>query len=111
MISNEGMAGDLERTAEWRREKAAEYPADADRNNAAANELEALATQFHNDVTDPEVLAEFAEMFDEESNCGVDPARALECKGEIDRQVGFNRSFETPEDYLTAIINMAKNRF
>lgn len=108
MISNEGMAEDLERTAEWRREKAAEFPSDAERNNRAADELEELATQFRNDDTDTDILTEFAEMFDDESNCGVDPYFATEVKGEVDRQIGFHLSFETPEDYLNAIIARAK---
>lgn len=97
----------LESNAEWRREKAAEYPDDADRNNGAADSSEELATQFRNDDTDGDVMAEYAEMFADD-NPSVDPYIANEAVSVVVNAIGFGREFSDPEDFLLAVIRQAK---
>ena len=107
MNVNYAIAEDLEQTAEWRRERATEFPDDADRNNAAAEELEALAVLFRNDDTDDDIRAEYADLFDDD-NPSVDPTTAHEVKGIITRGIGFGGNYPTPEDFMLAVISAAK---
>lgn len=107
MNVNFAIAEDLEQSAEWRRNKAIEFPDDADRNNNAADELEALAVLFRNDDTDEDIRAEYAEMFDDD-NPTVDSFTAYDAKGIITNQIGFGGNFSTPEDFMLAVIATAK---
>lgn len=107
MNVNFAIAEDLEQSAEWRRNKAVEFPDDADRNNKAADELEALAVLFRNDDSDEDILAEYAEMFDDD-NPTVDPSTAHEAKGIVTNQVGFGGNYPTAEDFMLAVIAAAK---
>ena len=97
----------LEANAEWRREKAVEFPEDANRNNAAAEASDELATIFRNDDTDEDILAEYAEMFDGD-NPSVDPTSAHEALGIVLRGIGFGRAYATAEGFLQDVISQAK---
>lgn len=97
----------LETNAEWRREKAVEFPEDAERNNAAAEASDELATIFRNDDTEEDILAEYAEMFDDD-NPSVDPTSAHEAQGIVLRSIGFGNNFSTAEGFLQDVITLAK---
>lgn len=104
---NFAVAEVLEANAEWRREKAFEYPNDAERNNAAAVASNDLAVQFRNDDTDDDVLAEYAEMFADE-NPSVDPYVASEALSTVVGGIGFGRDFADPDDFLQTVVRQAK---
>lgn len=107
MNTNFAVAEFLEANAEWRREKASEYPEDASRNNEAAAASDELATLFRNDDTDEDILAEYAEMFDAD-NPSVDPYHAHEGQGIVVKSIGFGQSFGSAEDFLLAVIAQVK---
>ena len=97
----------LETNAEWRRGKAVEFPEDAHRNNSAADDSDELAVIFRNDDTDEDILAEYAEMFDDD-NPSVDPSNAHEALGIVLRGIGFGREYASAEAFLQDVIRQAK---
>ncbi len=83
--------------AEWRRGKAEQYP-DDDRNIAAAEALERLATTVK-DVKDDFAMA-YAELFADDD----DNFRICELEGEMLKAVGFHNHWDTAEDFIKDII-------
>lgn len=90
----------FESTAQWRREKATEFPQDAARHLAAATELDSLAAQFEAGDVNPELVARY------EALGGSEQAhRVTEIEGELMRQIGFGRYFEKADDFIRTILD------
>lgn len=106
MNPNFATAEHLENNAEWRRGKAVEYPDDK-RNAEAAEASDQLAMLFRNDDTDADILAEYAEMFDDD-NPSVDGYFAHEALGNVIKGIGFGGHYSTPEDFMIAVLREAK---
>ena len=106
MNMNFAIAEELESNAEWRHGKAIEYPHDK-RNEEAADASEELATLFRNDDADPDILGEYAEMFDDD-NPSVDPYVAQESLGIILKGIGFGAHYADAEDFMIAVLRQAK---
>jgi hypothetical protein len=84
----------FEMQAEWRRQKAAEYPDDS-RNTEAAKIFDRLAATVEN--VPPDVLAAYEELFDDLPD--------VEVHQEMLRQVGFYTSYDNAEDFVREFIS------
>ena len=89
----------FENSAEWRREKASEYP-DDDRNLEAATQLDALAKSVAN--VSAECAAQYAELFSGGNT------RAVEEEQEMIRSVGFHSSWDTAEEFIGDLVERIK---
>lgn len=96
-IGIDWLADSLERSAEWRQEKAKEYPDDAQRNLLAADELEKLSVEVRK-LDGTELHRRYHEAFLKE------PDRMTEVEGELTRSVGFHRGYSSGEDLVEDII-------
>lgn len=97
-------AESFEGSADWRRQKASEYPDDAARNLEAAAQLDSLAAQFNAGDVDPELVAEYESL----GNSDV-AHRVVEVESELLKHVGFHRHFANADDFIRAIIEEARN--
>jgi hypothetical protein len=91
----------FENSAEWRREKAHEYP-DDHRNLKAAEQLDALANSVVN--VSAACATQYAELFSGESGAH----RAVEEEQEMIRSVGFHRSWATAEEFIGDLVERIK---
>lgn len=91
----------FESSAEWRRQKATEYPRDAARNLAAAKLLDGLADEFRERCVDPEIVERY-EALGENDNVAH---RLTEVENELVRQIGFGRHIEKADNFIQAVIN------
>jgi hypothetical protein len=88
----------FESSAEWRRTKAAQYPADASRNLAAAADLERLAAGVKH------VHADYVRAYGELHEDDNDALRITEIESEMTSAVGFRGDWATAEDFVKEII-------
>lgn len=101
-IDTSAWATSLEGSAEWRRQKATEFPEDATRLLGAARELDDLAAQFSAGDVDPELVAQYAAL-------GADDAhRVTEVENEMTREIGFHASYDKADDFVREIISRVK---
>ncbi|MDQ0317348.1 hypothetical protein [Amorphus orientalis] len=105
-----GFAETLEGTADWRRRKAEEFPDDAARSLAAADDLELLAKQVSEGRVDPGLSAAYIKTVEDDEN---DWRRHDLTRSESEnlRQVGFLSSYETPDDLLETMLTEAGINF
>lgn len=105
-----GFAEKLEGTADWRRRKAEEFPDDAVRNIAAAEELELLAKQVREGEVDAGLSAAYITTGEDDEN---DWQRHDLTRSESEnlRRVGFWSSYATPDGLLDAILTEAGIEF
>ncbi|RWA64413.1 hypothetical protein [Mesorhizobium sp.] len=93
----------FEGSAEWRRQKAKEFPEDAARNLEAAAEVDSLAAQFNAGDVDPDLVAEYESLGDNDI-----AHRVVEVESELLRQVGFYEHFAKADDFVSAVIKEAR---
>lgn len=92
----------FENSAEWRREKAAEYPHDASRNLSAASQLDDLAKSVAD--VDTGRAAQYTELFNGER----DATRAVEEEQEMIRSAGFHNSWDTADEFIDDLVERIK---
>ena len=92
----------FENSAEWRRQKAEEYPHDASRNLSAATQLGVLAKSAAN--VEAGRAAQYAELFGGEG----DSCRAVEEEQEMIRSVGFHSFWDTADEFIDDLIARIK---
>lgn len=91
-IGADWLQNDFKRTAEWRRQKAAEHP-DDERNAEAAVLLDRLAATVED--ADPISLSRYQHLFTD------DDPDVTERQNDALREVGFHRWPKDAEDFLT----------
>jgi hypothetical protein len=91
----------FENSAEWRREKANEYP-DDHRNREAAAQLDALAKSVES--VSAECAAQYAELC-----AGGDAYRTVEEKQEMIRSIGFHGTWDTAEEFINDLVERVKD--
>lgn len=91
---------DFQRTAEWRRGKAIEYP-DDDRNQRAAELLDRLATTVAD--VDAATRSAYDSLFDTEDDDAI--FYAVERKSEALRVVGFHSFPQTAAEFMQSLID------
>ena len=89
----------LSSSAEWRREKAEEYPEDAERNLSAARELDELAARIRKLYGSP-LHKRYHDAFEKHLS------RFTDIEQEMVRSIGFRASY-SGEEFLEAIIDEA----
>lgn len=103
---NNAIADHLHFQAHHLVEQSSEFPEYKDRNEAAAKEVEELETLFRNDDTDPQLLAEFAELFGE----GDSATEEYQAYSRVLEGVGFNGHYDSAESFLNEAIGAMKRR-
>lgn len=98
------IADDLSFQAHHLFEQSSEFPEYKGRNDAAAKEIEELETLFRNDDTDPQLLAEFAELFGE----GDSATAEYQAYGRVLEDVGFGTHYDSAEAFLEKAIGAMK---
>jgi hypothetical protein len=91
------LQGDIEGTAHWRSEKAAEFPDDR-RNLAAVRFLEAMA------ATVPDIPSHLMRKY---LAAFKDP-NAAEVQSEMLRAVGFNSAYKSATDFVETFLSLAE---
>ena len=84
-------------TAEWRREKAEEYPDDS-RNLEAAKELERLAASLGD--MNANIVEAYVDLHHDEDTA----VEISVLEDEMRKGIGFHTHFETPEDFLKEVV-------
>jgi hypothetical protein len=85
-------------------EQSLESPEYKERNEAAAKELEELETLFRNDDVDPDLLAEFAELFGE----GDGATSEYGAYKRVLEDVGFGTHYDSAEAFLGEAVGAMK---
>jgi len=97
--------------ADWRRRKSDDFPDDADRNIAAAVELELLAKQAGEGKINPALSAAYLRAAEDRGGDGDKAGDLARSESENLRQVGFLSSYEAPDDLLETILTEARIAF
>jgi hypothetical protein len=92
---------EFESTAEWRYQKAEQYPND-ERNVAAADMLQRLARTV--DQVRADLMQAYANAFSKNLDSAVETENALM------KAVGFGDSFDTAEDFIVQVIDLQPTR-
>ena len=103
-IDSSVWADSFESSAEWRREKAKEYPEDATRLLGAAKELDNLAAQFAAGDLDPDLLREYAELAKDDDLAH----QAGSVESEMTREIGFHASYDKADDFVREPLRRVK---
>lgn len=93
----------LDSTAEWREGKASEYP-DDERNAEAVKELRLL----YNEIEKIPAADPLFNTLQEEFDRAADLFGFCEGESELNRAIGFHRSFTTGREYLAELIELAQ---
>jgi hypothetical protein len=98
----ESITHNLKSSADWRREKAVEYPDDR-RNHVAAEALDNLAAAFERRELSPALLQECAHL------CSNEYAgeKIAEWEDLVRRQIGFYGTY-SPDEYLGSMIDVGR---
>jgi hypothetical protein len=112
MVELEDIVNGLESTADWRREKAAQYPHD-DRNEKAAEILGRLATEVRG-MGDSPVFKELVRAGDELSDLSdecrkYDLCSLIDDLSAYDRNVGFHSWPSSGEEYLRGMLEIYRD--
>lgn len=101
MIDKYDLASTFESQAEWRREKAEQYPDDAERNLLAAKTFDVLATQAATGDFDAEIYRRYSDLVADEETTATVCGEELE----LNRQVGFWSFPNSVDEYLAELLD------
>jgi len=109
----ENIASELESTAQWRREKATEYPNDR-RNNTAADILDGLAEAIRAEPRSDAAMR-LQELDEEivhrsETDKNFDSSPAIMESGDYRRRIGFSEFPRSPAEYLETLAAIYRNQ-
>jgi hypothetical protein len=101
----DGLAYQLEESARWRRQEAAQYPGD-DRNGVAADMMEAIAKELRMGVDDPEAALHGKIIERLWESVSTREFLAVEQVNEYFARIGFDHAPENATGFLADVVRL-----